>query len=259
MRTKKDSSDLCTKSWQVIEKIIPVQRKSKWALKEIVNGIFYVCKNGCVWRDIPGDFPPWQSVYWYYRKWVKDDVWKEVSACLTVDYRIKKDKAAQASVGIIDSQSVKNSGSCTKDVGVDGGKKIKGRKRFIVVDTLGNILDSFVCPANCYDGTTALRRWKDTFSWNILLSNIGKVYCDGTFGGQFLRGMAETFGIKVEIPKVPIAQKGSMDIHEKRWIVERSFAWLNNNRRCAKDYERETENSNAFITIANIRRLAKNI
>ncbi len=250
---------MCAKSWQVIEKIIPVQRQSKWELKEIVNAALYVCKNGCVWRDLPGDFPPWQTVYWYYYKWVKEGVWKEISDCLTVDYRLKVNKSPQPSVAIIDSQSVKNSPSCTQEVGVDGGKKIKGRKRFLVVDTLGNLLDSFVCAANCHDGTTAIEKWKYSFSDNILLTKIEKVYADGTFGGQFREGMANFFGIEVEIPKTPIAKKGSVDIHEKRWIVERSIAWVNNNRRCAKDYERKTENANAFLLIANIRNLAKKV
>ena len=98
MRIKKYSSDLSPKSWQVIEKIIQVRRKSKWDLEEIVNAILYLTKNGCVWRDIPGEFPPWITVYWlslrYYCKWVSDGTWKNISDCLTVDYRKKQGKRA---------------------------------------------------------------------------------------------------------------------------------------------------------------------
>ena len=154
MRIKKYSSDLPAASWQVIEKIIQVRRRSKWDLEEMVNAVLYVTKNGCVWRDVPGEFPPWQTVfYYYYAKWVKDGTWKNISDCLTIDYRESRSKKAQPSVAIIDSQSAKNSATCGQDVGVDGGKLVKGRKRFLVVDTMGNLLDSFVVAANSHDGS----------------------------------------------------------------------------------------------------------
>ncbi len=194
----------------------PSQRKSRWCLKDVVDAILYVTKNGCVWRDLPADFPNWQTVYWYFRKWVKDGTWERINGCLIVDYRVKVDKNAQPSVAIIDSQSAKNSPTCTDNVGVDGGKLIKGRKRFYIVDTLGNLLDSFVTPANCYDGTTAIKYWEVLSLHNILLENIQIVYADGTFGGTFTQQMHEKMGITVEIPKTPIAQKGKMTIAECR-------------------------------------------
>jgi putative transposase len=92
MRIKKYSSDLSAKSWQVIEKIIHVQRIGKWSLQEIVNGIFYLTKNGCVWRDLPGEFPPWQRVYWYHNKWVQDGTWNNINRSLIADNRIMNDK-----------------------------------------------------------------------------------------------------------------------------------------------------------------------
>jgi putative transposase len=235
--------------WRILNFILVliVKRKSRWCLKDIVDGIFYVTKNGCVWRDLPADFPAWQTVYWYFRKWVKEGTWERINGCLVVDYRTKVDKNAQASVAIIDSQSVKNSPTCTENVGIDGGKLIKGRKRFYVVDTLGNLLDSFVTPANCYDGTTAIKYWALLSSKNILLANIQTVYADGTFGGTFKHDMEQKMGITVEIPTIPIAQKGKIPIHEKRWIVERTIAWTLNNRRCTKDYERKVENANAYL------------
>jgi putative transposase len=259
MRLKKYSSDLSAKSWQVIEKLITVQRKSKWDLQEVVNAILYVTKNGCVWRDLPGEFAPWETVYWYFRKWVKDGTLKRISDSLIIDYRLKEGREFQPSVAIIDSQSTKNSISSTENVGIDGGKLIKGRKRFYLVDTLGNLLDSFVVAANLYDGTTAIKQWKYIETENILVENISKIYADGTFGGTFSKEIKEKYDIEVEIPKIPIAKKGNIVIHEKRWIVERTIAWTNNNRRCAKDYERKTVNSNAFLLLANIKRLAKKI
>ena len=259
MRNKKYSSDLSAKSWQRIEKLIPVQRKSKWALKDIVDGILYLTKNGCVWRDLPCCFPPWQTVYGYFSRWTANGTWKNMSDCLTVDFREKEGKKPQPSVGIIDSQSVKNSPTATESTGIDGGKKIKGRKRFFLVDTMGNLLDSFVVPANCYDGTTALSYWGKLSMDNILLEQVQYVYADGTFGGQFRDGLEKQFDITVVIPKTPIAQKGNVCIHEKRWLVERTIAWTINNRRCVKDYERKTEHANAFLSIANIRRVVKKI
>lgn len=259
MRLKKYSSDLPAVSWQVIKKIIQVRRRSKWELREIVNAVLYVTKNGCVWRDLPGDFPVWQTVYYYYAKWVRDGTWKNISDCLIVDYREKVGKCAQPSVAIIDSQSAKNGPCCISQVGVDGGKLVKGRKRFYIVDTLGNLLDSFVVAANRYDGTTAASHWGGLALRNTLLDDVQKVFADGTFKGTFSREMAEKHGISVEIPAIPIAKKGKVVIHQKRWIVERTIGWTLNNRRCSKDYERKTQHANAYLIIGNIRRLANKL
>lgn len=259
MRLKKYSSDISAKGWQVIEKIIQVNRKSKWDLQEILNGILYLTKNGCTWRDLPSDFPCWITVYWYFRKWVKDGTWKAINDCLVVDCRVKLGKSAQPTVAIVDSQSVKSSNFCNEKVGVDGGKLVKGRKRFYFVDTMGNLLDSFVESANSYDGTTSIKYWASMSCQNILLDNINKIYADGTFGGTFSEKMKDNYRINVEIPKIPIAKKGSMEIHPKRWVVERTIAWTNSNRRCSKDYERKTQNANAYLIITNIRRLAKKL
>ena len=158
MRIKTYSSDLPAASWQVIKKIIQVLRRRKWDLKEVVNAVLYVTKNGCVWREVPGEFPPWQTVYYYLSKWVKDGTWKSISDCLTTDYREKQGKKSQPTVAIVDSQSAKNSATCGKDVGVDGGKLVKGRKRFYIVDTMGNLLDSFVVAANSHDGGPQMGR-----------------------------------------------------------------------------------------------------
>ena len=147
---------------------------------------------------------------------------------LIIDFREKQGKKAQPTVAIIDSQSSNNSSTCSENVGIDGGKLIKGRKRFYIVDTLGNLLDSFVVSANCYDGTTAIKYWESLSYDNILLDNVTKIYADGTFGGTFSKEMAERYGTTVEIPKIPIAQKGKVTIHEKRWIVERTIAWMRN-------------------------------
>lgn len=259
MRIKTYSSDLPAASWQVIKKIIQVLRRRKWDLKEVVNAVLYVTKNGCVWREVPGEFPPWQTVYYYFSKWVKDGTWKSISDCLTTDYREKQGKKSQPTVAIVDSQSAKNSATCGKDVGVDGGKLVKGRKRFYIVDTMGNLLDSFVVAANSHDGTTAARKWEGLAWQNPLLDEVETVFADGTFRGTFSQEMLEKHGIEVEIPTVPIARKGKVDIHQKRWVVERTIGWTLANRRCSRDYQRKAEHANAFIIIGNIKRLAQKI
>jgi putative transposase len=259
MRIKQYSSDLSAKGWQVIQKIIHVQRISKWDLHEVVNGIFYLTKNGCTWRDLPGEFPPWQTVYWYHQKWETDGTWDNINRSLVAENRMLNDKNFQPTVAIIDSQSAKNSSTCTEDVGVDGGKLVKGRKRFYITDTLGNLLDSFVVPANSYDGTTASKYWNQMYCNNELLQNVKLIFADGTFGGTFRNEMERKYSISVEIPDIPIARKGKMEIHEKRWIVERTIAWTLNNRRCSKDYERKAKNAKAFVIITNIRRLVRRI
>jgi hypothetical protein len=116
-----------------------------------------------------------------------------------------------------------------------------------------------VVSANSYDGATAAKRWNTMIFGNELLQNIRLIFADGTFVGTFTKEMQKKYNTVVEIPKVPIAQKGAMKIHEKRWIVERTIAWTLNKRRCSKDYERKTKNENAFIVIASIRRLARKI
>ena len=259
MRIKTYSSDLSAKDWQVIKKYLNIRRKSCWNLKDIMDAIFYITKNGCIWRDLPSDYPPWQTVYWYFSKWVKDGTFERLNTLLVLDFRIKVGKSGKPTLAIIDSQTTKNSPTCTENVGVDGGKRIKGRKRFYIVDTLGNLLSSFVTPANFHDGTTAIDYWKFLALDNFLLDKIRTVYADGTFGGTFRNEMLEKMNIAVEIPKTPIAKKGNMSIHEKRWIVERTIAWTLNNRRCSKDYERKIENANAFLIIPNIRRILRKI
>ena len=215
MRLKKYSSDLPAVSWQVIKKIIQVRRRSKWELREIVNAVLYVTKNGCVWRDLPGDFPVWQTVYYYYAKWVRDGTWKNISDCLIVDYREKVGKSAQPSVAIIDSQSVKNGPCCTSQIGFDGGKSVKGRKRFYIVDTLGNLLDSFVVAANRYDGTTAAANWGGLALQNTLLEGVRKVFADGTFKGTFSREMEDKHGLSAaaarwKYPRFPSPKRGKL-------------------------------------------------
>ena len=137
---KQYQSDLTDNQWQFIEKMVEDQRKRKYGLRGIVDAIPYISKTGCQWRMLPKDFAPWQSVYYYFGKWKLNGLIEDIHDFLVARLRLKKGKKILPSVGMIDSQSVKSSHLCQGEVGYDGGKKVKGRKRHIVVDTLGLIL-----------------------------------------------------------------------------------------------------------------------
>ena len=151
---------------------------------------------------------------------------------------------------------MKNTATSTACVGYDAGKRIKGRKRFFLVDTLGNLLACCVVAANCHDGTTATQVWDALALRNELLDQVQTVFVDGGFGRRFRQRLAQR-GIQVQVPAGVLVRKGRFFIHAKRWVVERSIAWAGNNRRLAKDYERKTTHANAWLYVANIRRLAR--
>lgn len=142
-------------------------------------------------------------------------------------------------------------------MGFDGGKQIKGRKRLFVIDTLGNLLASMVVAANLHDGAIATTYWAVLLEQYPLLAEVKKIYVDGTFNGRFRQHMVKTYQIPVEVPRKVVRQHGNFCIHATRWKVERTIAWTSNNRRLAKDYERKTPHSNAFLLLANIRRVVR--
>ena len=141
-------------------------------------------------------------------------------------------------------------------MGYDAGKRVKGRKRFFLVDTLGNLLACCVVPAHCHDGATAAQVWDALAVDNELLDCLQVVFVDGGFGRCFGQHLAQR-GLQAQLPSRVVADKGRFLIHAKRWVVERSIAWAGNNRRLAKDYERKTVHATAWLYLANIRRLTK--
>ena len=163
-------------------------------------------------------------------------------------------KKAQPTRAILDSQS--NTATCTRQVGDDAGKRIKGRKRFFLVDTQGNLLARCVVAAHGHDGTTAARVWDALALGNELLERRQTVFVDGGFGCRFRQHLAGR-GLQAQVPGGVVADKGRFFIHAKRWVVERSIAWAGNNRRLAKDYERNTQHANAWLYVANIPRLTR--
>ena len=249
-------SDLTESQWQVIEKIVdPNQRKRKYLLQEIMNALLYIAKSGIQWRMLPKEYAPWESVYYYFRKWKRDGLIEETHDILVEKIRVRIGKKPTPSVGIVDSQSVKACNLCEGDIGFDGGKKIKGRKRHIVVDTLGMVMIIVIHAANIHDSIGAkevMRALKDKY-----LSGIQKIFADGGYIGDLAEWVRIQFGWTLEIIKRNEAH--TFKVLPKRWIVERTFAWLSFHRRMSKDYERLPESGAAFIQLSMIRLMVNRI
>ena len=243
-------SDLSDAEWQKIEPLIPKPksnrgRKRKHSIREILNGIFYIVRAGCAWRMLPHDLPPWKTVYHYFHIWRKDGTWAHINAALRAEVREAEDRNSQPSAAILDSQSVKT--TSVKGVrGYDAGKKIKGRKRHILVDTIGLLLVVVVHAADIQDrdGTKlVLKQAKDLFPRLLL------IWADGGYAGQLIDWVKAACGWVLEIVKRDPDVKG-FKVLPRRWVVERTFGWLTHYRRLSKDYEVLTETSEAMVYAA---------
>ncbi len=176
--------------------------------------------------------------------------------------RLKVDKKPVPTVAVIDSQSVKNSSTATEQIGFDGGKRIKGRKLFLRVATMGHLLWTDVPPDTVYDGQAGVTFWEQAEHLNPLLDDLVLIYAESTFGGHFKEQLETIYDMRVVISKTPTEDQptdGELFIHKwpvRRcgWIVERTISWLCNNRRLARDYERTILSAQSFIWIAHIRR-----
>ena len=247
---KKYPSDLTASQWQVIENFLETKkRKRKYCLRTIINAILYITKSGIQWRMLPNDYAPWEIVYYYFRKWKKEGLIEEIHDFLVAKIRKSKGKNITPSVGIVDSQSIKSINICSENIGYDGGKKLKGRKRHIVVDTLGLIMIVVIHAANINDSVGA----KEVFNElkRKYLSGIIKIFADGGYMGELIDWAKIQFDWIIEVVKRSETHK--FKVLPKRWIVERTFAWLSFQRRMSKDYERLPESSVAFIQLSMIR------
>ena len=241
-------TNVSNSQWQIISKYLDVERSRKYELREIVNAILYLVKTGCQWRMLPGDFPQWTIVYYYFSVWKQNGILEEIHECLVEKIRKQRNKKEEPSIGIIDAQSVKSTLVSSQDKGFDAGKKIKGIKRHIIVDTLGLILAVVIQGASVQDRDGAISVIdKLTENWKKII----KIFADSGYRGELIAKVQTRFKIELEIIKRN--ELHTFKVLPKRWIVERTFAWIDTNRRNSKNYERLNNTSVAMVHLAAIR------
>jgi putative transposase len=257
-------SDVTDVEWLLIEGLLPAAkpggRPRDTEVREVVNSIFYVVRTGCAWRLLAHDLLPWQTVYGYFRDWNKKGVFQSINTALREAVREQEEHEAQASAGSLDSQSVKTMNADANGRGFDGAKLLTGRKRFLLVDTLGLVLHAFVTSAKTPERAGAQLLLTQTPE--EILAHLELLWADGGFDGvDFTAWVQEHCACLVEIVKRSDDVKGFV-VLPRRWVVERTFGWFGYFRRLSKDYERRASSSVAFIFMAMIRlmlqRLAKN-
>lgn len=260
MKRKPYPSDLTDEQWVRLAPHLPkaqargAPRQVK--LREIINALLYLSRTGCQWRMLPHDFPEWETVYAYFSDWRGDGTWERLNRELRIEVRVSEGRDPEPSAAILDSQSVKGTES-SNQAGYDAGKKVKGIKRHVVVDTLGLILKVVVLTADIQDrdGAHALLEKVKGF-----LPRLQKIWADGGYAGTLVDWVQQTCGWILEIVKRSDPAKG-FEVLPHRWIVERTFGWFNRSRRLSKNYERLTASSEAMVYLAMLpvmtRRLAK--
>jgi len=254
MKRKPYPSDLNEAQWALLEPWIPPPRPGgrprKTNPREVVNAILYLNSQGCTWRALPHDFPPWKTVYNYFEAWKRDGTWNQFLHALRMRVREAAHRDPTPRVACIDSQSVKTA-SGGDEVGIDGGKKVRGRKRHIIVDTMGLLLAVVVTAANVDDARAA----QDLFAQmpTACYPRLEVVQADNKYHNHELNRWLRVHhrGYWIMVVSRPTGERRFVPL-KSRWVVERTFAWLGGSRRLTRDYEHLPESSEAMIRIAAI-------
>ncbi len=289
MGGKRYPTDLSDEEWRLLEPYLPApKRRGRPRLRsprEILDAVFYVLKSGCQWRMLPREFPPWKTVFHYFRRWRIDGTWERMNRAMRRRLREKLGREPEPSAGIVDAQSVKTTGVGGEQRGFDGGKKVRGRKRHILVDTDGLLVEARVHSAKVPD-QDGIRRLLDPA--RSRLGRLSYLWVDAGYRGRGKEWAEEALGVEVEVvnrtPKPPpekvlriwarewFKEGRSLDLGKlpkrpafenlpRRWVAERTFAWISHNRRMSKDHERLCSTGEAFIYAAMtrlvVRRLAR--
>ncbi|ORT46913.1 IS5 family transposase [Frankia sp. KB5] len=243
--------------WAVIEPLLPLPgsatskggRPEKWPRRTVLDAIFYLVRGGIAWAQLPHDFPPPKTIYDIYRRWATAGVWQRVHDCLRDVLRVHAGRDPLPTAAIVDSQTVRAADTVpSSTAGYDAGKKTKGRKRHIATDTNGLLLAVVVTAASIQDRDGAhrvLAALRDGFG------AVRHVWADGGYAGRLVTWAAKTLNLTVQIVKRTDNAAGFV-VLPRRWVVERTYGWINKHRRCVRDYETSPESHEAMVYIAMI-------
>ncbi|MFD4144584.1 IS5 family transposase [Streptomyces sp. NPDC058572] len=250
-------TDMTDTEWDEVRGVIPSPpwlegrggRPEEYCHRRMLDALRYLADNGGKWRALPEPFPPPRKVFDFFRRWVRQNVFAQIHSALVKKIRVKAGRSEQPTAAIIDAQSVKAAETVgASSRGFDGGKQVNGRKRHIVVDTLGLILLVAVTGADMNDRTAAMALFHRL---TLLFRRVTKVWADHGYDGELAPWALRTLGLDLEIPDHPGRRKGEgFKVIAKRWIVERSLAWITRRRRCVRDYERRPDHHAAFVLLA---------